>query len=191
VISLLDCHFEADKNTATNPWREDEVLIGRCWNRDLDWSLRSKDFLDAYRTDVDMHRPQHADISFQLKRDAVYERGSAMAIETHCNNGPENQHGWLIEVHRGDDMSIRLGTAIAAAWSGVLLGEQVRIAYMPDPRYTYSWLFHNLSEIGCAFVLCELGNLQITKFRRMLLQREQTYMRLVEATAQAIIEVYT
>ncbi len=190
MLALLDAHFEADMGTAANEWRTNEVMISRVWNQDLSWALEALDFFGAERCFIDHHRPQDRDTAFDLKLKAVHAAGSSIAVETHCNFHPlPTIRGWVVLVHRGDRLSIRLGTAIRDAWAGVLIDESIRVVEMPHASYTYSRLFHQLADRGCSFVLPELGNLRITKTRRLLESRGQTYRRLVEATALAIQEV--
>ncbi len=192
TLALLDAHFPADLGSVENPYRPDEVLIARAWNRDLDWALQAQGYRDVRHLDVDHHRPLCAEVALALKRDVVRDTRCSVAIETHCNfHLDTNIRGWVVMVADGDPVSELLGTAIATHWSSVMTAETVRIVRVPDPRYTRPWLFSALADVRCSFVLPELPNLRIVKLRQMLLERGQIYRRLIETTAQAIVEVLT
>lgn len=185
ILGLLGAHRISDMGSGLKPWRPDEVMISRNWARDLSWALNALGFYGAINLDIDHHRPQNDATAFDLKRRAVEQSGAAMAIETHCNYHPDEAvRGWAIEVKGNDPDSVRVGKAIQDAWCGVVPDEHIRLHWMPVPGLTYSWLFDHLEV---PFVLPELPNLEVTKYRLALLDRGLLWRRLVEATALAIV----
>lgn len=199
MIALLDCHYPGDdfSDRKKNPHRDDEVKLGRAWNKDLFWSL-DQCGVDATRVQIDDQNPRNPWGAFDLKVDGCIKAKATMAIETHCNYTPEhNGHGRIVMVGATDDDSCRLGMSIANKWE-TITGHTVPLVRVPDPRWPHNpKLFRLLAEHGISFVLPELGalnhkdragNLDILAD---LENRGQTYWRMLEAVTAAAVEVLT
>jgi len=184
MIAILDCHYVGERRPE-NPHGYDEIHIGRRFNLDLAIALGIR-AVPHCRVTVDFHRPQSVGASMALKLAGVIESRAGLAIETHCNYAESVEvRGWCVIHGPGDALGAEVSGRIAEAWSRTVVDERLGSG-CPVVVRDDLYLARELPDRGVAFVLPELGNLEVIKIRRVLHERGGLWWRLVEGCASAL-----
>jgi N-acetylmuramoyl-L-alanine amidase len=184
MIAILDCHY-AGEVRAENPWCDDEIVLGRRFSLDLAIALGIRDVAHR-RVSVDHHRPQSVGASMALKLAGVEASAADLAVEIHANYAPSRDvRGWCVIHGPGDELGRMMAERVAERWARAVVDLGVG-KDCPVRERSDLYLAREIPARGVAFVLPELGNLEIPEIRNALHKRSDLWWRLVEGCAAAL-----